>query len=878
MKPWFAALLTASLVVPFPLGAEDAIAPGPKDAETLAHELADESYRVRERATMDLWLLGDKALPALEQAVKSPDPERAIRARELLRKIQLHITPDTDPAVIDWVESYADASPTEKASLLTKMRGKRAWRQMLKLYAAETNAELREKLQPTMRSVAQSAARERLLKGDVAAAREFLELAPADSSGLLALAEFHRTQGTLEQELQRAMTLQGRKGAVWRLALLRAAGDAAAARRAATEADEPRIAAAMAMMAGDPLPWLNSIGQNPESSTVPRLYARIAAKRWQGGMVRTSDLAQLGRLAQSRDDSESGAAVSALFLLTELKRAEPALIKLQPLAAFQHFDALERIPDALRAIGIDPQQPDYPEWVKSRLASLLDEDVAEQHDVSDSGAELIAVACFLERRGLHQAAREAFSAPLMKLADEDLNAFSSMLGQLFTRLGGAPRLARNIAVAWAGGDEERWQEVSIAAFGDNEHAAGWWDWLAQARPDASRTERFDALLALFGIVPDPGGIREQWLDLLWKSATDAAGNERENRFQRLAELFSETGDVERSLKTLEALPAEARDKIFWGQTLIHYSAVERWNDAAELILQQIRTLQEAGHDAGPDLHAYAAAALRAAGRDNDAAEHDRWAEQLSLGQSSTALRIGNGYAYGNDYHRAAEWWARAVMLADPDGDDFSTALKFHNDALLADEAWPLVASTSEVLAASYAGIEYLMSSQLQIMRLRLQADFARALTRIDKDRAAALAMLENCHRAFASDGSLADFFFPGLRNAGLVSEHDRWFRASWGHFQEVIEQFPESENTLNTAAWFATRALRELDAAENHLRRALEMNPLQAAYLDTMAELYFARGQRAKALTWSQKAVNVSPADTMIRRQHERFRNEPFPR
>jgi hypothetical protein len=45
-----------------------------------------------------------------------------------------------------------------------------------------------------------------------------------------------------------------------------------------------------------------------------------------------------------------------------------------------------------------------------------------------------------------------------------------------------------------------------------------------------------------------------------------------------------------------------------------------------------------------------------------------------------------------------------------------------------------------------------------------------------------------------------------------------------------------------------------------------------------MAEIQFARGRRAKALEWSQLAINISPEDTMIRRQHERFRSEPFPK
>jgi hypothetical protein len=845
--------------------------------EKLVRELADENFRVREQATRDLWARGGEALRALEEAVDSPDPERAIRAREVLRKIQLHITPDTDPQVVDWLERYATATPSQKSALLEKLRGKRAWRQMLKLYAGESDVELREKMQNTMRSVAQRAAREMLLKGDVAAAREFLELAPADNAGLLALAEFHRSQGTLEGEIERAKALPGRKGALWRLALWRSAGNTTAARKAAIEAGERRIAALMAALDGDPLPWLESMKDPGRSSDVARRYANIASARWTGGGNSAKDLSQLTHIAASRELNESGAALNALFLLAEVKTAEPAFKQSMPHAAFNHFDMLERIPEALAILEIDPVKPDYRAWVDSQLAELLENDAEDEIEAADIEGEFISLANFLERRGLHEEARNAYIEPMIKLSAKDLNAFGDCLGRMFSSSGGAPRLARDVALAWTDGKEERWQEALIAAFGENEHTNTWWDWLQEVRPAAGSAGRFDAMLVLFGLIPDAAGMRDDWLALLWKSIDDAPANQRQTRILRLAELFTEAGDAESSLAAWKLMSPETREMTYWGHALVHLSAAGRWAEAAELIQSQINTLTEAGTETGADLHAYAAAALRAAGNREMAARHESWADQLSLGQASTAIRIGNGFSFGGDFRRAAEWWKRAVMLTDPDSEELSTSLKFYCDALLAAENWPLVASTSELQAALYAVTDYLMTTQLPLMRLRLQADMARALTVLAKDRGRALALLENCHRVFATDGSLADYFIPALRKAGLTKQHDDWFRMSWRHLRDVLEKYPESENTLNTAAWFATRALRELDAAGALIRRALELNPRQAAYLDTMAEYHFALGQREAALGWSQKAVNSSPEDTMIRRQQARFRDDPFP-
>jgi tetratricopeptide (TPR) repeat protein len=847
--------------------------------DALLRGLADENFRVREQSTRGLWELGEAALPALRGASSSADPEQAIRARELLRKIQLHITPDTDPSVILLVESYHKASPAEKAVLLGKMRVKRAWQQMLKLYAAETDAELRERLRPVMGAVATNAARERLLQDDADGARRFLEMAPADAANLLALAEFHRTHGTLEAELARANGVD-RKAAAWRMALQRAAGNPAAARDEALAAGEKTIAAIMAALAGDPLPFLREMSDNNPGSPASA-YAAIAAKRWQGVKIRKDDMDYLTRMVSSRDPSEQSSALSALFLLGDVEAAEPAFAKSQPLAAFQHFEALERIPEAHRALGLDPAKPAYKPWVEKHMERMMKEDAGEHGEVTDDGNQLLVLANFLERRGLHETAMQAFGGPLAAMAKEDPAAFSVFLGRLFGNgetLSGAPRLARAVGAAWAGDDAARWEDLRVAAFGDDENSREWWNWLAEIQADTAPSVRFDAFLALKAIGHDPAGLRAKWMDLLWKSVKKNDPVQRQILLERIAQLADDTGDVATSIKAWDQLPPDGRKTVFWGMQIVHLSAADRWNDAAEVILKQIKSINEAKQEPPADLHAYAAATLRLAGRLDEAARHDRLTDQLALGNAALSMRAGNGYAFGRDYRRAAEWWKRAAMQSDPDSDEFIQSLQLHSNSLLEQEQWRETAAASEIVAAIYAGSEYQVANHLPLMRQRLQADMARALFRLPTDRAASLATLSRCHRIFASDGSLADFFFPALRKAGLIKEHDAWFLDSWKKMEDIIALYPESDNTRNTAAWFAARAMRKLDDAERHARKALATSPGQSAYLDTMAEIYFARGQREKALEWSRIAVNFTPKDLMLRRQQERFRSEPFPR
>jgi tetratricopeptide (TPR) repeat protein len=864
----------------------EAAAEGPgKQIDVLIRELADENFRVREDATRKIWDAGEPALPALQEAANGTDPEKAFRARELIRKIQLSITPETDSEVMGLVERYAKASPNEKINLLNLMSKKRAWRQVLKLYASEKNAELRSRFQDSAREVAVKAARDCLLEGNPTSARDFLEMAPADAGGLMALAEFHRSQGTLDAELKRAQAVKGRNSEAWTLALQRAAGDLEAARDAATAAGETRISAAMSVMLGDPLPWLRADQQDGRDGAARKLYTALAIKRWQGKEIRTTELEALTRVVGNHNESERQSAINALFLLGETGLAEAALQKNSAFGAFKYFESLERIPDALKALNLDPEKPDFVTWVAKRIEHLGKDDSDDEHDASEETEQLVTMANFLERRGLTAEADTAYIKPLLDLAKKDVGAFSSFMRRLFgdqDSTSGAPLLAKKIGFQWAGDDAARWAELVTDGFGEEEEPAVWWGWLPELDPAASREGRFDAMLALFDIGADPQKLRARWLDLAWGAIKRAPQEKRAELIKRISflstALSAKSGNVEQGLKAWDELPESNRGEIFWGAHIQNLSASERWDEAGAIFLKQIARIRDLKQEARPDCYAYVAACLRQAGHPAEAVAYDTWADKLALGSTESSILIGQAYAYGRDYKRAEEWWNRGIRECDPESSEFATGLQLISDSLLENGQWKQAAAVSEITAQTYATSEYSGLPPIALLRERMQADMGRALANLKNDRAGSITLLEKCHRLFPGDGTLADSFFPALRKAGLMEEHNRWFGISWDLLADVIRQYPASENTYNTAGWLASRARLKLDLADNFLQKALAMNPAQSAYLDTMAEIQFARGNRAKALEWSQLAVNFSPQDSQIRRQHERFRSDPIPR
>ncbi len=845
--------------------------PPAKSLPLLIEDLANENFRTREEASRKIWGFGDSALSALQEVASGKDPEQAYRARELIRKIQLQITPDTDPAVTAMVERYTKAAPEEKVTLFGQMHKKRAWRQLLKLYASETDPDLLTKLQPAIEGVAVIAARESLLANDANTAREFLEMAPADAPGLLALADFHRSQGTLDAELNRAKTLKGAHSAAWQLALYRAAGNLEAARDAADAAGEQEISATLSALLGDPIPWLrrNLTDENGEAQR--NSYAELAIKRWQGKPIHQANLDAMGKYSNG---------VSALFLLGETGLGEQLYVKKNPLAAFLYFDALERIPEALKTIGLDPDKPDYPAWVEQHMEKLIKDDGDAERDFPENSREMILLASFLERRGLHAEAVAAFQQPLAALAKKDAKMFTLFLATLFGSSelnNAAPQLAREVAITWAGDNGERWDQIISGAFGGQDETMAVWDWLADLKPKASRAERLEAMVALCGLGPDPSRLRDQWLALAWQAIAKTPADGQQKLLEKMAFLIGQTGDVENSLRVWDQLPENTRSAFFWRDHIANLSAAGRWEDAAAFFKKQIDRIAKMKLDPQPSLYACVAACLRKAGHVEEAAAQDARVDKLALGND--AVEIANAYAYGYDYKRAAEWWARATRQLGRNSERFSDALQLHSDMLVEQGNWKEAAAVSEVLAQVAVANESSRSdSPVENLALRLRSDLGRALTNLKTDRAGSIAMLQKCHEMSPNDGSLADDFFPALRRVGLIKEHDDWFKISWDRLTAVLTRFPNSDNTCNTAGWLAGRAQRNLDQAEKLVAKALALNPDQSAYLDTMAEIHFAKGQREQALEWSAKAVNFKPGNSQLRRQHERFRTSPLPR
>lgn len=872
------------------VSAAPVLKPPGSELDQWVEQLGDDRFAVREQATAKLWAKGNAALPRLRELTKSLDPEQAVRARELVRKIEMGIFPDTDPELLAIIEEYPTASASTKNALIRELQNRRAWRQMLKLYQEESNPAIRKQQQRSMERIAVHAAREKLGQGEKAEALELLEMAPYTPASLLALAEFHRLQGSLDEEMEKALGKPGTEMAAWRCAMHRSAGNLEQAVREATAAKQDHLAAALNVLTGDPLPWLDRLSREPKkgqsrrlSDRVPILYARLAAQRWRGDAMNQQALEELRGMLQNRSSQYRRIARSALFMLSETEIGEAALIKESPMRGFQHLLLMERLEEALKIFGTTLEEPCTELWVRKKFRALKEDDF-EDFDFSSEARALHVMAGFLESRGLNELAYECYRDPAREFAKRDKQGFLSLMMVLL--VGGenyfpAPELAVALAADWAGKEDERWGQLTDFLWAGDGDSLEWWSHLGEIKPRSTRAERLRGVMVLSGRLYGRGDERQQWLDLAWKHHQSLEEDKRGEGLRRFADLAFNTGDVELGFRALKEMPANLHQAYHWRQRAAHHSARNDWDSVCKILLEQVEqfTNKEEG-SSNPAFHAYAAAALRRAGRGREAKPHDEKAELLALGDPTMAMQIATAYAFADDYARSREWWRRAALQSSPESGMFALSIATYANTLHDQpDQWHVLAAMAEVASSQSLDSSYYdQEIPLVDMRMRLKADTFRALSRLDVDRSRSLALLEECHAGFITDGVLADYFFPVLRLAGLNQEHDRWFERSWLRFQEAIAAFPGAHNTRNTAGWFASRAQRKLKPALEHQRYALQIHPEQSAYLDTMAEIHFAKGQRKEAMKWSRKAIMINPTDAELRRQFHHFSHDPLPK
>ena len=829
-------------------------------------QLSNEKLSIRIEAQNKLWKAGASIQKELEQAALSKNPETSLRIAAIIRKIKLGITPDSPKEIVSLVESFANLSTDDKKSAIEKLKESRQWRIALLLFQNENDNIAKSQMRENVDGIAIVAARESLLAGDTATARKFLDDFSDDSKNLMAKAWMARSDGTLEKEIADCSKLNDKKSIAYHLCLLRVKGDRAAAIDLAEKNNFASTGAALQLLDGQPDMWLELRAPtfDSDSRELLEIYIALVKDRSNSSKEHQSNVNRLIKESLKGDDyQQRWLATHLLYALGLGEHADKALKALNPVMLFDQYVEQERIDEAIQILGLDPVKPDYEKWLSKRMSIII-----EKPDLVENEMEQIpSVLSFLEKRGITDVIDKVFVPQMLALAEKDSESFTQMLQECFSpysKIRIAPESALKVAIAYAKDDDVLWGTMIQTALSENNLFNQWWDWIAKLYPDATKAQRFSDFLTLFRIIPDRQNHVADMNSKIEKFLKDCDANEI-NTYRKLVSVIAEiTGNT-----TYAQWSAEEGNPLGIDELL----KLERWEDAEK----ELQLLFKKSPDA-IDLLLRISICQNLLGKTEEAKKNAALYESLILGDSSMmSMTAAINESFGLS-KIASEWRQTTLTCSSPSTSAWLINVYQEAEKQMLDGQWSQARSGYEAYLISVVNQDSENLGGSILFRTRKKADMAYAFGQLKKNPEGAIKQLKQIHQSLLSDASLADQFFPCLRLVGLRDQHDLWFEETWQSMMKLRNRFPLDDNTRNSAAWLAARSLLRLDEAEKESIEALRLRPNQAAYLDTMAEIFFARGNREKAIEWSKKSIMAEPGAAALMEQYYRFLHDEFPR
>jgi len=141
------------------------------------------------------------------------------------------------------------------------------------------------------------------------------------------------------------------------------------------------------------------------------------------------------------------------------------------------------------------------------------------------------------------------------------------------------------------------------------------------------------------------------------------------------------------------------------------------------------------------------------------------------------------------------------------------------------------------------------------------------------DRAKQREFLEKAVRANAEevDTLIALFQLPGGSPAERAKTNERVKKAVDALRRELSEETDEA-NAYNQVAWLMGNTQGDLKEALEMAKKAVELAPENDAYLDTLAHVYYARGDYANAVRYQSQAAEINPHSGLIVKELKAFR------
>jgi tetratricopeptide (TPR) repeat protein len=842
--------------------------------EAAVQALSADEFETRQQASSFLWEAGKSAQPALEEAAKSPDAEVRHRALMVLRKVRLGITPDTPAEIQTLITQFHDGNLDARQRVINELRRMQAYDMLFGLLQSENDPASRQLFYNTLQMDIQRLAPQMIVAKDWSILEQWLDLGKHTDAGLGPYVAYALLRERLPEEIKKAHSehqKNGDAGSALRLAaLLRAQGEGTQALTVATSIDAPKNAWVQGL-AREQRDWLRFADLHGEKATAPRmelyrLAIRGTAYRLANKQAEAeAEFEQIKTLAPGED-----VWFGAKSLLLNDRPVE-AIELLQPGLKPMAFDLLVQRQEhqaALDLVGITDNTRFDAKW----FASLSNQQGVRTSRTVDRFAFAVTIAAELRTLGKQKQFDELYALLETTAASE---ASRGQYWQQLARLERQPGRQKKMLELYGRGAATNHQSVLSALFRTKlARAQTWWEAL-----DGPLWQSPATRLAAVAVALQPETYARH-VDVRWDSVAEYVARKADSdRFDppirakyhiALAEAWAVRNDkrgADTHWQAACALDPSAR--LSYADSLL---AEQRWLEAAA----QYQRSVEAKRASFLGWYLQGTALTRA-GREDLGAPLQTTANLMCL-DSTSRYSLAMALQERNLKEEAQKQWRLLQQTSHPDNPTVTLANQHLGNA--AAEKDPLTAADHwEQLRFHLLKPTSNLVEQTGYLELAISIHRARARGLLAKgDKPGALEALRICQELVPGYIKVVEEFAPLLRQAGLPDEANKLFENSFKIYSEAAGQFPESATLANNAAWVAAITGNRLDEALVLAKRAVQLAPDSAAYADTMAEVFFVRGDREQALVWARKAVELDPESKFYAERLEEFAKRELPK
>jgi tetratricopeptide (TPR) repeat protein len=110
-------------------------------------------------------------------------------------------------------------------------------------------------------------------------------------------------------------------------------------------------------------------------------------------------------------------------------------------------------------------------------------------------------------------------------------------------------------------------------------------------------------------------------------------------------------------------------------------------------------------------------------------------------------------------------------------------------------------------------------------------------------------------------------------SAGNRASAEREYARVIHLYRQAMGRWAEDASLRNGLAWFYVRRRVNLDEAFRLAQEALSLDPRSWEVVDTIAEIYYVRGNLPKAREFAGRALELDPENAYLASQVARFEN-----